>query len=517
MQMRMLEKGEFPAMSQTILTISKQTAPDSDASITELTNSILNDYALANKILKMVNSVFYIKHQIDGKISTVSRAVYILGFSHVRNAALSLMLFDNLKDHAMTVDLKDNLIISFMSGAIARAVSRKIGFKEVEESFICALFHNLGKLLTIFYLPEDLLKIRELMSKKKMTEDEAVALIFDTTYEDIGMNVAKTWNFSDDIINSMNKLTEPPSAPLTKLDKLRYLSCFADQLCSLVNTADKDPQAWNENIKNLSEKFSAFFVLKVDEVKEILNNAFTEVIEYSKSFNFKIEEIPFLLKLNAALGGDFMFDAAGMQKSAALAESFTYEDRGGISILDISSSEYDSLNEDNPEAIMTKGIQEIANTLLEDYSLNDILRMILEVLYRGMKFNRVLICIKRTREPLMEARFGFGKDINKISKGFKFQIEKEAEDVFNDALINETDILINDINDSRLRRRIPMWYRNLVEAETFVLIPITVMKIPIGIIYADKTKAHQISVTTQQLMFFKTLRNQAVLAIKQRM
>ncbi|MBF0519282.1 MAG: serine/threonine protein kinase, partial [Nitrospirae bacterium] len=163
------------------------------------------------------------------------------------------------------------------------------------------------------------------------------------------------------------------------------------------------------------------------------------------------------------------------------------------------------------------GVQEIANTLLEDYNLNDVLRMILEVLFRGFKFNRVIICIRNSKESFMDGRFGFGPDLTKIGKSFKFAIDKDSDDVFNLALNQGADILISDITDPRIISKIPAWFTNLIDAQTFVLIPIIVLKTPIGLIYAEKLNANEISISHQLLRFIKTLRNQAVLAIKQRM
>src|SRR6185436_6499924 len=43
------------------------------------------------------------------------------------------------------------------------------------------------------------------------------------------------------------------------------------------------------------------------------------------------------------------------------------------------------------QAILTSGIQDITNTLVGDYKLNDVLRIILETMYRGMGFTGVLL------------------------------------------------------------------------------------------------------------------------------
>ena len=75
------------------------------ASASELANAVLKDYSLTNKLLKLVNSAFY--GQFAGKITTVSRAVVVLGFEQVSMAASSLMLFDQLKNKGQKEVLRE--------------------------------------------------------------------------------------------------------------------------------------------------------------------------------------------------------------------------------------------------------------------------------------------------------------------------------------------------------------------------------------------------------------------------
>jgi hypothetical protein len=79
------------------------------------------------------------------------------------------------------------------------------------------------------------------------------------------------------------------------------------------------------------------------------------------------------------------------------------------------------------------------------------------------------------------------------------------------------DILISDINDPKIAARVPEWYRKAVGAGTFVLFPLTIKTNPVAMIYADMEQAGAIVIPEQELSLFRTLRNQAVLAIKQAM
>ena len=59
-------------------------------------DEILKDVALTNKLLRLVNTAHF-THGGGGGISTVSRAVALVGFAGIRNMALSLVLLEHMQ------------------------------------------------------------------------------------------------------------------------------------------------------------------------------------------------------------------------------------------------------------------------------------------------------------------------------------------------------------------------------------------------------------------------------------
>jgi hypothetical protein len=106
------------------------------------------------------------------------------------------------------------------------------------------------------------------------------------------------------------------------------------------------------------------------------------------------------------------------------------------------------------EAILLAGIQDVSNALVSDFKLNDVLRIILETIYRAKGFKRVILCIRDGRSNAMQGRFGFGPDALEIAKSFRFSLVF-TPDIFHAALANGVDILISDTNDPKIAARIP--------------------------------------------------------------
>ncbi|MDO5576258.1 MAG: HDOD domain-containing protein, partial [Fibrobacter sp.] len=140
--------GTKTKIQQSLLNISSlPTLPTVLESITSLLESpktsaeevgkaITTDQVLTSKVLKLVNSAFY---GFPGRISTVTHAMVILGFSTVKNIVLTASIFEAFKGDTTTAsdfNLEQFWIHSIACGATSRALARIMGSKETEECFI---------------------------------------------------------------------------------------------------------------------------------------------------------------------------------------------------------------------------------------------------------------------------------------------------------------------------------------------------------------------------------------------
>ena len=105
-------------------------------------DAIRHDPALSGKILKTVNSAFYGQSQT---ISTISRAVVVLGLSAVKTLALGFSLVANLKEAGDTgFDHVGYWRRSLYTATAARTLSQHIRYVRREEAFIGGLLQDLG-------------------------------------------------------------------------------------------------------------------------------------------------------------------------------------------------------------------------------------------------------------------------------------------------------------------------------------------------------------------------------------
>jgi len=156
------------------------------------------------------------------------------------------------------------------------------------------------------------------------------------------------------------------------------------------------------------------------------------------------------------------------------------------------------------------------NALVHDFTINDLLQMVVETMFRGMKFNRILVFIRDPKKNIMSAKFGFGQDIERLLNDLSFTLE-DTPDVFHVAIDKCLDIVIEDVTAENIASKIPAWFAKKISAKSFLLLPIAVKNKTIGLIYADANIPYGLKIEPQQLTLLRTLRNQAVLGIKQKM
>jgi hypothetical protein len=297
--------------------------------------------------------------------------------------------------------------------------------------------------------------------------------------------------------------------PATDLECLNVLSAFAFDICRMAT--QEESQEKSRQLIRLTQRFGLSLNINERTILATAENAALDFAKFVSTLQLDLRQSKLGKQL---IKGSTIADAAAKTMATAngmtgaiLGESDAEDDQTRMIELPSGGLHH------NAQGILTQGIQDISNSLVEGRSLNDIMRMILETMYTSIGFSRVLLCLKDVRQNMMVARSGFGPDANEVVKTFRFPMAF-APDVFHVSLKNNVDIIIEDIDDPKIQARIPEWYRRNVPAHTFVLFPIVIKNNPIALIYADRPKAGDIKLPDQELGLLRVLRNQAVLAIK---
>ena len=99
-------------------------------------------------------------------------------------------------------------------------------------------------------------------------------------------------------------------------------------------------------------------------------------------------------------------------------------------------------------------------------------------------------------------------------KSFDVPLKVGAKDLFTAVCLKGADTMISDATEAHIANHLPLWYRQQVNAPTFLLLPLLIKGRPLGLIYADKNAKGGLKLDEKELAMLRTLRNQAVMAFK---
>jgi len=220
------ELQDLPSLPTVVVRVM-QTVNDPTTSATDLNRLISTDQALAGKILRLVNSSYY---GFPRKITTITHAIVILGFSTVRNLATSLGIVNGFESTG-AVPALDREAFWAHSVAVASAASliarrKNASAKVLEEVFIGGLLHDIGKLFLDNYFPQQYAIALKLAKAANISIWEAEKTALGVGHVLVGKRVAEKWNLP---------------ASLTAMISLHHQTAYAKEymeIVSIVHAAD---------------------------------------------------------------------------------------------------------------------------------------------------------------------------------------------------------------------------------------------------------------------------------------
>lgn len=185
-----LSKVELPVLANTLRRIDELT-DSSNSTVNELANVILNDAQLTSQVLRLSNTVFY--NQTRTQVSTVSRAITLIGFDAVKSMAISSLIVDSLLKRNDRPHLLHCLARAIHAAVQARCLLPRRNEQALEEVFIGALLMNIGELA---FWSCDTEQATELEQALRLDEPpvEAQKSVLHSTFTEITRGLVEAWS-----------------------------------------------------------------------------------------------------------------------------------------------------------------------------------------------------------------------------------------------------------------------------------------------------------------------------------
>ncbi len=205
-------KNDLPYSPDLLSRLFTLTGEDGLSPLGAIAAAVAEDQGLSARLLAMANSAYY---GLQAQVATVGRAVAVLGLREVRSLVLALGMRGLLdarplpEGFAFAPYLDHQLAVA---GA-ARALARTSAAMDPDDAFTAGLLHDLGKLLTALYRPEDWRTQAALAAAEAIPWHEAEERHWGLDHGLIGGMVLRSWNLPEALTEPVNWHHAPTAAP----------------------------------------------------------------------------------------------------------------------------------------------------------------------------------------------------------------------------------------------------------------------------------------------------------------
>ncbi len=516
--------SEFPALSNAIREVSGLASSDRE-NIGRLSNAVMQDFSLSHRLLHLANSSAY-RPAGQEPVSTVSRALMILGMDTVRTIALSLLLFENLRSVPRAASLRDEFVRASVACSIARAALGE-GTRVGEESGLAAMFHRLGQVMVLHHLPQHAADLQALVTPHQthLQATRDARRVLGVTYEELGEAVGRSWGFPEVLLQGLQRLDPGAAAPRCSSfeSTVRVAAGFAAEVCDLIASGASNS---GSALETVTRRYAASLGLKEGALPEVLKKARIRTEQLGQSMGLEVSSTPFgRLMMN--------LDKSDPRKAAPLspvphlkdgqAAEASINDRENPSDSRAAASVLSAAPRGRaltPEELETRrnalagGLAALSDGLAGRFVLNDFVRSALNTLHQALQCRRVLFAIRDAQGQALTGRFGAGVIAAERLRSFRVMLDDD-DNLISVAARKGADLLISDAGAANIASRLPAWHREHYAAGSFLLLPVMINDAPKGLIYADVAQAEGLQIEDASLALVRAIRNQVLMALRQ--
>ena len=230
-------KNDLPFSPALLDRLFRLTGEGGASPLDTIAAAIAEDQGLSTRVLAMANCAFY---GLQSQVRSVSRAVAVLGLREVRALVLALGMHGLAGRRPLPpgFDLSRHLEHQLAVAQAAMALARCGGAMNPDDAFTAGVLHDLGKLITALYRPDDWQAQADLVAREHLPWHEAESRHFGLDHGLIGAMVLRSWNLPDSLTEPVNWHHAPEAAPPPR--EPGYLVGCADA-CVRRLAADPDP------------------------------------------------------------------------------------------------------------------------------------------------------------------------------------------------------------------------------------------------------------------------------------
>jgi len=452
-------------------------------SIQELRNVILADVHLTQRILAIANSVLY-RLRPGGGITTVTRAIVVIGFEQVKLVALGMVFVDQMPEKDRATALKAELIQALQASLLAREMSRQLAPDDLEKAAIAALLGNVAKLVLVMV---DLNRLTDLGRQVAAGVPEAKAAenVLGMSLQTLTSEVLSLWAIPESLATlSMGTGASADAKAVSRLERIVALAKTTAQHL-------RHPQ--NEQRDAL--------------IAEVRRQCIADALLEGAAFDRWVE------RAEAQLA-----PVRAMLETAMPAPPASEEGFPAGTVIEASTPATGPLDAvgkpANSRELVLSRLQDLTDLIGERQGLSAILLTALECLHTGFGYSRSVMLLRDAGTSKMRARVWCGS----ITKSQALLLELDIDapnDLFAAAIRRGSDLQIQNTRVPAIAARLPAYLAKACPQTTsFILLPILAENSALACILVGQDVAEPNPIDPADVRLLRTVRGQIVLAMK---
>lgn len=426
---------EMPVFGRTVQELQTVVASER-SSAGALAQVILQDAAMTAKVLKLANSACF--NPGRQTVSTVSRAIVVLGFDLVAQIAFSLALIDTLLAGGRRDRVTQLMASSFHAAVQARAAARARHDHSPEEVFIAALLAQIGEMAFWCFGGEAGDALDAAMGAPGVTAEEAQQNVLGFRLRQLTTVLAQEWKLGSLVRSVAERGT--PQGPREQCIVLAW------RLARAAERGWDSPEA-----RTALKDFGAYLGEPAEDVlPRVAENA---------------------------------------QDAARIASLYGAREAAALIPLPPSAAALETLLEpieaSKPDTqLQLRILRDLSLMIATRPNVNDLLQMVLEGIYRGVGMDRALFALLNPDRSRLVAKTALGRDSGALASRFSFPLSAVSNLVTTAIAEGKTYFITAEADPKLLHLA-----RHIFEAaatSSFMIAPIAAGGRTIGAYYADR-------------------------------
>ncbi|KKL27446.1 hypothetical protein LCGC14_2385070 [marine sediment metagenome] len=458
-----LSEQDMPVFSSTVMNVSNA-VNSGKTSASDVANIILQDASLTSRVLKTVNTVHF--NPTKNVISTVSRAVMVMGFDQVSSLALSMALIDNLSAGKKRDQLVNEMAFAFIAAIQAQELSKLTKNGIPEDIFVTTLLVNLGS-MAFWAFGDD--KCETLLSRINETNNSVQSEIdiLGFPLSQLTQALCQSWSLGsllDDYLHERSTIEN------------KQIIDLGLELANAVSSG------WeSEAMENAINHVTNVCDVDSDTAKQLVLNHTSKAKE-----------------LTLLYGSSQVYDAI-VVPSVLEGE----EDNDENSKSELVSEQGDEAHTD----FLMKVMQEMTASLQEKPTVSLIIEMALEGMYRGLNMDRAIFTLINPDRKSLNCKFVLGEMSDQHEQALKLSFS--GDDALGMLVEKQTSY---SSDEHEPQKTLPRSLSALFNDMSFLMMPAVVKNKVIGVFFVDRSVSKK-KISKQEFILFQQFCHQTNMAL----